>query len=56
MSSNEVSRRTSSVFEIAIVDADDFGAGGEGAVEFGRGVNFDERLHFEFAAEVDEFL
>ena len=43
-------------FEVAIVDADDFGAGGESAVEFGLGVNFDERLHFQFAAEVDEFL
>jgi hypothetical protein len=43
-------------FEVAIVDADDFGAGGEGEIEFGLGVNLDERLHFEFAAEVDEFF
>ena len=43
-------------FEVAVVDADDFGAGGEGAVEFGFRVNFDERLHFYFATEVDELF
>ena len=33
-------------FEVAVIDADDFGAGGEGAVEFGFSVHFDERFHF----------
>ena len=41
--------------EVAIVDADDFRAGGEGAVEFLTGVDFDERLHLELAAESEEF-
>ena len=40
--------------QVAIVDADDAGAGGKRAVEFGGGVNLDERLHAEFAAESDQ--
>ena len=42
-------------FQVAIVDADDAGVGGEGAVEFRAGVNFHERLHSELAAERDQF-
>lgn len=38
-------------FEVAVVDADDAGIGGKGAIEFGAGVNFDEGFHSEFAAE-----
>ena len=41
-------------FEIAVVYADDAGAGGEGAVEFRRGVDLDERFHANFAAECKE--
>src|ERR1700720_442632 len=41
-------------FQVAIIYAEDAGAGGEGAIEFGGGVNFDQRLHAEFAAEGDE--
>ncbi len=42
-------------FQIAVVDADDFCAGGDGAREFFAGVNFDHRLHAEFPAESDQF-
>ena len=54
MSSKEVSTRTVSVFKIAIVDADDASACGEGAIEFDLGMNFDERLHVEFPAESEQ--
>ena len=41
-------------FQIAIVDADDAGIRGKGAIEFGAGVDFDKRLHCEIAAEGEE--
>lgn len=41
-------------FEVAVVDADDAGIGGESAIEFGAGVDFDERFHSEFAAESEK--
>lgn len=44
-------RRDLERFEVAIVDAEDASAGGEGTVELGAGVNLDERLHAKFAAE-----
>ena len=40
--------------EVAIVNPDDARAGGEGAVKFWGGVNFDERFHAQLAAQRDE--
>src|SRR5580692_11701 len=40
--------------QIAIVDADDARFGGQSAIQLGGGMNFDERLHANFAAERDE--
>ena len=44
-SRSEVSSVTSKVSQIAIVDADDVGAGSEGRVEFVAVVDFDQRRH-----------
>ena len=46
--------RRSRVFKIAIVDADNAGFSGEGAVEFSGCVNFHDRLHADLTAERDE--
>ena len=40
--------------QIAVVDADDFGAGTQGDFEFAGVVDFDQRGHFEFAGEFAE--
>ncbi len=40
--------------QIAIVYTQDARPGGEGAIEFFAGVNFDERLHSNLAAKYDE--
>src|ERR1700752_5326833 len=41
--------------QVAIVDAKNARIGREGAVELGLCVDFNERLHAEFAAKSDEF-
>ncbi len=41
-------------FQVTIVYAEDAGLGGQSAVELCAGVNFDEGLHGEFAAEGEE--
>src|SRR5271166_5319346 len=41
-------------FQVAIVDAEDAGIHSQRAVEFGAGMNFDERLHRDFAAKGEE--
>lgn len=40
--------------EVAVVYADDARTGGEGPIEFVGGVNFDERLHAQLAAQSEE--
>ena len=42
--------------QVAIVDADDAGVGGEGAFEFGEVVNFDQGIELEGVGDFEEVL